>query len=155
MNDQRNAVSGEWLSGQTRTSRQLSERAEPSHNHAGPRDMVRDWKDAAYWRGVIKNSVSESVAEVAPRHTQIDGVIDLASRRSERESDQRIELLSRKFARTHLSPEERARLAILTEKKRALNPGLTEDDLDAMNAVEQVLAKAEVRMADLAEKYSD
>lgn len=54
----------------------------------------------------------------------------------------RVLVLSRSWARSTLSPEDEARLTLLTERLRALIPAVSESQLDALEQAQRALASA-------------
>ncbi len=54
----------------------------------------------------------------------------------------RLELLARKYAEKTLTPEQSARLSILTERVRAIMPRVKEDDFQSLDLLESLLQKS-------------
>ena len=54
-------------------------------------------------------------------------------------NEHRITLLARKYATKHMLPEDAARLDILTERFRNVMPGITENDLELMDGLNEQL----------------
>jgi hypothetical protein len=54
----------------------------------------------------------------------------------------RMELLARKYAEKNLTPEQSARLSILTERVRAIMPRVSDDDFQALDKLDSLLEKS-------------
>lgn len=68
-------------------------------------------------------------------------------------NEQRITLLSRKYAAKNMLPEDAARLDILTQRFRNLMPSITEKDLEIMEGLNKQIENA-IKLNDrLKEKY--
>lgn len=64
-----------------------------------------------------------------------------AERKGQQANELRTRLLMREFALKDLSPEERARLALVTERVRVLLPNITQADFDVLDEMEQRQAR--------------
>ena len=55
----------------------------------------------------------------------------------------RMELLARKYAEKTLTPEQSARLIILTERVRAIMPRVRDDDFQSLDKLDSLLEKSQ------------